>query len=77
MKEDIQACLLFASQSLSNTTFMPLVSKSAQMRFVVEEYTGPAVAHWLEDQSHDVFSVFEEALGMTDDDPLHKAYIEN
>lgn len=27
--EDIQACLLFASQSLSNTTFMPLVAESA------------------------------------------------
>ncbi len=29
MAEDIQACLLFASQSLSNTTFMPLVAESA------------------------------------------------
>jgi len=27
--EDIQACLLFASQSLSNTAFMPLVAESA------------------------------------------------
>ena len=27
--EDIQACLFFASQSLSNTTFMPLVAESA------------------------------------------------
>lgn len=26
--EDIQACLLFASQSMSNTTFMPLVTES-------------------------------------------------
>lgn len=26
--EDIQACLLFASQSMSNTTFMPLVAES-------------------------------------------------
>ena len=26
--EDIQACLLFASQSLSNATFMPLVQES-------------------------------------------------
>jgi uncharacterized protein (DUF433 family) len=25
--EDIQACLLFASQSLSNTAFMPLVTE--------------------------------------------------
>lgn len=27
--EDIQACLLFASQSLSNATFMPLVRESS------------------------------------------------
>jgi uncharacterized protein (DUF433 family) len=26
--EDIQGCLLFASQSLSNATFMPLVTES-------------------------------------------------
>ena len=26
--EDIRACLLFASQSLSNATFMPLVAES-------------------------------------------------
>ncbi|MDP1562377.1 MAG: DUF433 domain-containing protein [Pirellulaceae bacterium] len=26
--EDIQACLLFASKSLSNTSFMPLISES-------------------------------------------------
>lgn len=28
-KEDIQACLLFAAQSLSDTTFMPLAAESA------------------------------------------------
>jgi uncharacterized protein (DUF433 family) len=27
--EDIQACLLFASQSLSSTVYMPLVAESA------------------------------------------------
>lgn len=27
--DDIQACLLFASQSLSSTTFMPLVTEPA------------------------------------------------
>ena len=27
--EDIQACLLFAAQSLSSTSFMPLVAESA------------------------------------------------
>ncbi len=29
MPEDIQACLLFASQSLSSTAYMPLVTESA------------------------------------------------
>jgi len=28
-QEDIRACLLFASQSLSSTVFMPLAAKSA------------------------------------------------
>ncbi len=27
-REDVQACLLFASQSLSSTAFMPLVTES-------------------------------------------------
>ena len=46
------------------------------MRFLVDECTGPAVAHWLRDQSHEVFSVYEEARGTTDDDILDKAYSE-
>ena len=28
-REDIQACLLFATKSLENTTFMPLASKKS------------------------------------------------
>ena len=28
MREDIQACLLFATRSLENTAFMPLVAES-------------------------------------------------
>jgi predicted nuclease of predicted toxin-antitoxin system len=47
------------------------------MRFLVDECTGPAVARWLRQQSHDVFSVYEEARGMTDDEILDKAYTEN
>jgi predicted nuclease of predicted toxin-antitoxin system len=47
------------------------------MRFLVDECTGPAVARWLRDQSHDVFSVYEAARGMTDDDVLDKAYSES
>lgn len=47
------------------------------MRFLVDECTGPAVARWLRDQSHEVFSVYEEARGAADDDILDKAYCEN
>ena len=38
------------------------------MRFLVDECTGPAVASWLRDQNHKVFSVFDEARGADDDD---------
>lgn len=47
------------------------------MRFLVDECTGPAVARWLRDQSHEVFSVYEETRGAADDDILDKAYSEN
>jgi uncharacterized protein with PIN domain len=30
------------------------------MRFLVDECTGPAVAHWLRLQNHDVVSVFDD-----------------
>lgn len=29
MREDIQACILFATRALENTTFMPLIMESA------------------------------------------------
>ena len=47
------------------------------MRFLVDECSGPAVAHRLRDLSHEVFSVYEEARGMSDDDILDKANSEN
>ena len=47
------------------------------MRFLVDECTGPAVARWLRAEPHEVFSVFEEARGMADDDILEKASSEN
>jgi predicted nuclease of predicted toxin-antitoxin system len=47
------------------------------MRFLVDECTGPAVAHWLREQKHEVFSVYEEARGMDDDDVVQKAFVEN
>jgi predicted nuclease of predicted toxin-antitoxin system len=43
------------------------------MRFLVDECTGPAVAAWLRGQNHDVFSVFDQARGMDDDDIIRKA----
>ncbi len=47
------------------------------MRFLVDECTGPAVACWLREQGHEVFSVYEEARGMRDGDILRKAFDEN
>lgn len=47
------------------------------MRFLVDECTGPAVARWLRDRSHEVFSVYEETRGMGDDEILDKAYSED
>ena len=47
------------------------------MRFVVDECTGPAVARWLREQGHDVFSVFEQGRGMSDDDAIQMAFAEN
>ena len=32
VQEDIQACLLFATNSLASTSFMPLLAESAQRR---------------------------------------------
>ena len=46
------------------------------MRFLVDECTGPAVAEWLRDKRHEVFSVYEEARGMSDDDIIQKASAE-
>lgn len=47
------------------------------MRFLVDECTGPAVAHWLRSSGHDVYSVFEESRGNNDDDVIKKAFEEN
>ena len=43
------------------------------MRFLVDECTGPAVAKWLREQGHEVFSVFDEAKGIADDQVLKEA----
>jgi predicted nuclease of predicted toxin-antitoxin system len=47
------------------------------MRFLLDECTGPAVAQWLRDQSHDVFSVYDQARGWDDDQVLNKAFAED
>ncbi|MEZ4731390.1 MAG: DUF5615 family PIN-like protein [Caldilineaceae bacterium] len=47
------------------------------MRFLVDECTGPAVAAWLRREQHEVFSVYDEARGLSDAAILQKAYNEN
>ena len=47
------------------------------MRFLVDECTGTSVADWLRSENHEVFSVFEEWRGATDDDILEKCKLEN
>jgi predicted nuclease of predicted toxin-antitoxin system len=46
------------------------------MRFLVDESTGPAVARWLREQGYEVFSVYDEARGMSDSDIIQKAFID-
>ncbi len=47
------------------------------MRFLVDECTGPKVAKWLHGKGHEVFSVYDEARGLNDDDIIEKACAEN
>lgn len=47
------------------------------MRFLVDECTGPAVAHWLLRNHHEVFSVYESARGLDDESVLEKALAED
>jgi predicted nuclease of predicted toxin-antitoxin system len=47
------------------------------MRFLVDESTGPKVARWLRERGHDVFSVYEQSRGITDDEVIQKAYRED
>jgi predicted nuclease of predicted toxin-antitoxin system len=47
------------------------------MRFLVDENAGVVVAHWLRTQEHEVFSVYEEARGIDDDEIIQKAFDEN
>jgi predicted nuclease of predicted toxin-antitoxin system len=47
------------------------------MRFLVDENTGVVVANWLREQSYEVFSVYQEARGMNDNDIIYKSFSEN
>jgi predicted nuclease of predicted toxin-antitoxin system len=47
------------------------------VRFLVDENTGNLVSRWLRTEGHEVFSVYEEARGISDDDILQKAIAEN
>ena len=46
------------------------------MRFLVDECAGPAVARWLRELGHEIFSVFDEARGLDDDRILSQAFAE-
>lgn len=47
------------------------------MRFLVDECTGTSVADWLKSENHEVFSVFEQWRGASDDSILEKCQLEN
>ncbi|MGB3299823.1 MAG: DUF5615 family PIN-like protein [Phormidesmis sp.] len=47
------------------------------MKFLVDECTGPFVAKWLSAEGYQVFSVFDELRGASDNELLAKAYAEN
>ena len=46
------------------------------MKFLVDECTGSAVARWLEQQGHDVFSVYDQERGIDDDRVIERAQLE-
>ncbi len=47
------------------------------MRFLVDECTGTKLAHWLRKEGYEVFSVYEQARGSTDEFIIKKAFEEN
>ena len=44
------------------------------MRLLVDENAGPSVARWLSDQGHDVYSVYDSARGLTDEEVIRLAF---
>ena len=47
------------------------------MKFMVDECVGPKVAEWLKNQGFKVFSVFDEARGISDEELIKKAWSED
>ena len=47
------------------------------MRFLVDENGGLVVPDWLRSQGHEVFSVYQSARGIDDDEVIRKAFDEN
>ena len=47
------------------------------MRFIVDECTGPKVAEWLNQNGHNVLSLFDDMPGIADTDILRIANVEN
>jgi predicted nuclease of predicted toxin-antitoxin system len=47
------------------------------MRFLVDECAGPAIADWLRGREHDIYSVYNQSPGISDDDILKKAVKEH
>lgn len=44
------------------------------MKLLVDESTGPGVARWLHTRGHEVFSVYDESPGITDQEICRFAY---
>jgi hypothetical protein len=47
------------------------------MRFLVDESSGPKLALRLREQGHEVFSVYEQSRGITDEEVIQKACCED
>lgn len=47
------------------------------MRFLVDECAGPSLARWLQEQGHDVFSVYDQARGIEDAEVMRIALENN
>jgi predicted nuclease of predicted toxin-antitoxin system len=47
------------------------------MRFLVDESTGPRAARWLQEQGHDVLSVYDSMRGAKDREIISLAFSDN